>query len=223
MPIEFHCTQCNKLLRTGDETAGRQAQCPECGMISTIPGATPPSEPAAAPAPLPGGDSPFSGGQMPGRPTDPNNPYQSPMSSGYAMPGQAADPFAAQRLAGPAIALIVTAILGLVSHLGIAVLYGVVGVTEHPAMNRPGHHNQADLLVGIGIMETAAMVGIVMSILILVGALKMKNLQSRTWAFVAAILALCPCLSPCLLLGLPFGIWALVVLCDSSIKAAFPD
>jgi hypothetical protein len=212
MPIEFRCTNCNKLLRTGDDTAGRQAQCPECGTVSAIPGAAPFNEPVAAP--LPGGDNPFGGGQRPGGQPDPNNPYQSPMSAGS---------FAAQRVAGPAIALIVTAILGLVSHLGIAVLYGVVGFTEQGQMNRPGHHGQPDLMVVIGVIETGALIGIIMSILIIVGALKMKNLQSRTWGFVAAILALCPCLSPCLLLGLPFGIWALVVLCDSSIKAAFPD
>jgi hypothetical protein len=221
MPIEFRCTHCNKLLRTGDDTAGRQAQCPECGTVSAIPGAAPFNEPVAAP--LPAGDNPFGGGQRPGGQPDPNNPYQSPMSFGHAMSGQAADPFAAQRLAGPAIALIVTAILGLVSHLGIAVLYGIIGATEQAQMNRPGRHNGADLILGIGIMEIAAFVGIIMSVLILVGALKMKNLQSRTWAFVAAIIALCPCISPCLILGLPFGIWALVVLCDSSIKAAFPD
>jgi len=39
MAIEFRCTQCGKLLRTGDDTAGRQAKCPECGAVSTIPSA----------------------------------------------------------------------------------------------------------------------------------------------------------------------------------------
>jgi phage FluMu protein Com len=42
MPIEFHCTQCGKLLRTGDDTAGKKAKCPQCGAVLPIP------EPAAA-------------------------------------------------------------------------------------------------------------------------------------------------------------------------------
>ena len=42
MAIEFRCTNCNKLLRTGDETAGRQAKCPDCGTVMTIPAAAGP-------------------------------------------------------------------------------------------------------------------------------------------------------------------------------------
>lgn len=37
MAIEFRCGQCGKLLRTGDDTAGRIAQCPECGSQTPIP------------------------------------------------------------------------------------------------------------------------------------------------------------------------------------------
>jgi phage FluMu protein Com len=65
MAIEFRCTQCGKLLRTGDDTAGRQAKCPQCGTVMSIPVAG-----AAA-----GGDSPVDSG----------NPYQSP--SPFTPPG----------------------------------------------------------------------------------------------------------------------------------------
>jgi hypothetical protein len=44
MAIEFHCNQCGRLLRTGDDTAGRMAQCPECGSQTPIP--FPADEPA---------------------------------------------------------------------------------------------------------------------------------------------------------------------------------
>jgi len=37
MPIEFHCTQCNRLLRTPDNSVGKQAKCPECGTVLTVP------------------------------------------------------------------------------------------------------------------------------------------------------------------------------------------
>ncbi len=49
MPIEFRCTQCNKLLRTADESAGKKAKCPECGQVLRVPS----PEPAAAPDPAP--------------------------------------------------------------------------------------------------------------------------------------------------------------------------
>jgi phage FluMu protein Com len=51
MPIEFRCTQCQKLLRTQDDTAGKQAKCPVCGTLVLIPEKT-------APPPLPLGAAP---------------------------------------------------------------------------------------------------------------------------------------------------------------------
>jgi hypothetical protein len=59
------------------------------------------------------------------------------------------------------------------------------------------------------------------NIVILIGAIKMQRLQSYSWAKVAAILAVIPCVGPCYLLGIPFGIWALVVLSRPSVRQAF--
>lgn len=88
MPIEFRCHQCSKLLRVGDETAGKQAKCPNCGTVQQIPAAAPARElPSAAPPspfapPVPGASpgNPFAStspasGQAPGAE---QNPYQSP-------------------------------------------------------------------------------------------------------------------------------------------------
>lgn len=113
MPIEFRCSDCNKLLRTGDDTAGRQAKCPECGAIMEIP--SPGAQPVGSPAPptppqdspsgpfapsspfgagSPGQSSPFGtpGGMGGFRPDDPTNPYQSPAAHadvpiGYGVKG----------------------------------------------------------------------------------------------------------------------------------------
>ena len=90
MSIEFRCSQCNKLLRTGDETAGRQAKCPECGAFMTVPDAGSTSagapEPSATPPPPPGGsDSPFgsAGGENPYESPGPaNSPYSATPSPG---------------------------------------------------------------------------------------------------------------------------------------------
>ena len=90
MSIEFRCTQCNKLLRTADNTAGKQAKCPECNTVLTIPAAAEqaPGQPAApGPAPAAGPASPFGAA---GPQAGAENPYQAPAdytaAAGYAAP-----------------------------------------------------------------------------------------------------------------------------------------
>ena len=78
MAIEFRCTECQKLLRTGDNTAGKQAKCPECGSLMAVPSASEtPGEVPPPPPPEPA-RSPF--GAMGSEPSsaDPSNPYASP-------------------------------------------------------------------------------------------------------------------------------------------------
>lgn len=74
MSIEFNCSQCGKLLRVGDDAAGKQARCPACGAVQEIPSSTPSAQspfgsaatvPQSAPAPA---DSEV-------------NPYQAPTSA----------------------------------------------------------------------------------------------------------------------------------------------
>lgn len=64
MAIEFHCPNCNKLLRTSDDKAGAQAKCPECGNTVRVPsgedefaigGLEGPAPPPAGPVPQPAG------------------------------------------------------------------------------------------------------------------------------------------------------------------------
>ncbi len=61
MPIEFRCGGCGKLLRTADDSAGKQAKCPDCGTVQMVPlpqPAPPPFEMASVPSPSTG-DNPF--------------------------------------------------------------------------------------------------------------------------------------------------------------------
>jgi len=54
------------------------------------------------------------------------------------------------------------------------------------------------------------------------GALKMQKLESYELSMAASILAIIPCLTPCCI-GIPFGIWSLVVLLKPEVKQAFKD
>ncbi|MCE9548011.1 MAG: hypothetical protein K8T25_21265 [Planctomycetia bacterium] len=86
MPIEFHCTQCQALLRVPDDAGGRQTRCPKCSATLTIP------YPAVA-----GGEMPILQPASPGSgygppPPQSLNPYASPESSGAPFAPQGGDP-----------------------------------------------------------------------------------------------------------------------------------
>jgi hypothetical protein len=53
------------------------------------------------------------------------------------------------------------------------------------------------------------------------GGLKMKNLQSFPLAIAASIIAIVPCFNCCYCLGIPLGIWSLIVLNKAEVKTAF--
>jgi DNA-directed RNA polymerase subunit RPC12/RpoP len=227
MPIEFRCTHCTKLLRVPDGTAGKQATCPACGAKVAIPS---PEFGVSVPPPAPEG-----GGERPGNmppfgpgPGNAENPYQSPgpFTSDRAVMGQPPWPgysvsyeYAASRVSGPATWLIVTGALGIpVKLLGIVgnlMSFGLGGLGPR------GGPDDAFLMLsgGMGLLMNG--IGLILSVVVILGALKMKNLEHYGLAMAAAIIAMIPAVSPCCLLGLPFGIWAIVVLCEAPVKAAF--
>jgi hypothetical protein len=49
----------------------------------------------------------------------------------------------------------------------------------------------------------------------------MKKLKNWNLAMAGSILAMIPCISPCCIMGLPIGIWAVIVLMKPEIKSAF--
>lgn len=62
---------------------------------------------------------------------------------------------------------------------------------------------------------------IMASCFVFYGALQMKQLKNYQIARSAAIVAAIPCLGPCCLLGIPFGVWALIVLNKPVVQKAF--
>ena len=66
-----------------------------------------------------------------------------------------------------------------------------------------------------------AFVGLIFDAFVIYAALKMKELTQWSIAVAASILAMVPCISPCCIIGLPVGIWCLVVLMRPEVKAAF--
>ena len=139
-----------------------------------------------------------------------------------AMPGvlaSAPTSAAAALVAGPAIALIVTAILGALFQMASLIKILLVG-NSMPANSQMPGQAWVNMLAGpVGM--ALSIIAILMGVVILLGALKMKKLESYGLAMTASILAMIPCLSPCCVIGLPIGIWALVVLSKPEVKSAF--
>jgi hypothetical protein len=144
-------------------------------------------------------------------------PLPPPSTPDYPSSGVAS----ADRVAGPATGLIVTAILGFLAN-GLALVWtAAAGQFQRlPAGMDPDMHRFLQAFSGV-VGITICIVGVVLSVLVLYGALQMKKLHSYGWAMTASILALVPCTSPCCLVGVPIGIWALVVLLKPEVKAAF--
>jgi hypothetical protein len=146
------------------------------------------------------------------------NAHQVPRQYGPpAQPYGYPDPLVANRVSAPAIALIVTAAVGLalqILSLPINLLQLAGGAAAPPPMDIP-------FVFDPRVAVASGVIGILIGIIVLIGALKMKNLESYGFAVASAIIAMVPCFSPCCFLGLPFGIWALVVLSDPQVKAAF--
>ena len=136
-----------------------------------------------------------------------------------AMGVGAGDPL--QMVQGPAIGLIVTAALGFIgciAGIGLNVVGITAGALEGEAA--PEVPQWATMMSGgFGIVQS--ILGLVLSVVIVMGALKMKKLESYTFAIIATIIAMVPCISPCCIVGLPIGIWALVVLNKPEVKGAF--
>jgi len=125
---------------------------------------------------------------------------------------------ATDRVSGPAIGLIITAVLGFLVQLA-ALLINILGVSFGAMGSRRGDAWMNMFSGSIGI--ASSIITMLIAGLILFGALKMKKLESYGWAITASILALAPCISPCCLVGLPIGIWALVVLSKPEVKSSF--
>ena len=126
-------------------------------------------------------------------------------------------PAAVEQVSGPAVGLMAVAVIGFVGQAaGIVVRFAGLSAFRP----RHGMPDWAMLTSGtVGFI--GSLIALAMSLLIFAGGLQMKRLQNYGLAMAASIVAMIPCISPCCLLGLPLGIWALVVLSKPEVKNAF--
>jgi len=127
----------------------------------------------------------------------------------------------AQLVQGPGIVLVIVGALGFALHIS-SLLAHVIGWTlaRQPSTGNPELDRVMTFLSGgAGVAIDVLWLGL--SALIGFGGLRMIKLKNYGLCIAASVIALVPCLFPCCCLGLPAGIWALIVLSRPEVKAAF--
>lgn len=66
-----------------------------------------------------------------------------------------------------------------------------------------------------------SILSLVGSFLVAIGGMKMRHLSGYGWAVIGSFMAILPCSNSCCCIGLPIGIWSLVILFGSDVRLAF--
>ena len=211
MPEQVRCPSCNAMLRVPDSLLGRNVKCPKCATTFVAELEEPAEPEGIVPEPRPSGRRsrvPDDAGDEQFPPDeDEDRPRRRRRSRSAA---------AESAVSGPAVALMVSSALGMVCNIG----YLIFRLLSEVLVSAPQLTNQPGYMFGFITAITAAVLGVLMSIVVLIGAVKMKKLQNYGFALTSSILSI---LSPtcCCILGLAFGIWGLVVLNNPDVKRAF--
>jgi hypothetical protein len=123
------------------------------------------------------------------------------------------------QVSGPAIGLLVTGIIG-AFFAGLGLIASIVGMGIAPFIREEIPDRYAEIWEG-SVGAAGSIVEIIVAAFIIYAALKMRELKQWEVSLAASIVAMIPCISPCCILGLPIGIWALVVLLRPEVKNAF--
>jgi hypothetical protein len=150
-----------------------------------------------------------------------DNPYQSTYGygSGYGYGQQGYLPSDPSGLVkGPAICLIVLCSLWLLITVA-ALIFNIVLLVAGPMGLQDPDEPRAQRVAGI----IGAVLYMVANGCTLYGSVRMLQLRNYAMAMTAGVLSVLPCCSACWVLGIPFGIWALVVLNRPDVRQAFRD
>lgn len=154
---------------------------------------------------------PFSNGENPFRDLPDENPYAAPSASTPWPPTTAPD--GPNPLRPPGIILLTTSAVYL-----LLLLASLPAQLVRMRQIDPGTPEGLGELTGSLVTLVA---WITITVAILLGSIAMIRLRSYRSAVTAAMASCIPCCSPCFLLGIPFGIWAFILLMRPEVRARF--
>lgn len=121
----------------------------------------------------------------------------------------------------PAIALLVVFGVSIVV-LFVSFLFNIFLLTSRVTERLP-EPSMMTKETQVVVRMVAGLVAMALHALTIAGALHMRQFRSLGLARAGAIVACIPCVSACVVLGIPFGAWALIVLGRPEVRAAFRD
>jgi hypothetical protein len=142
-----------------------------------------------------------------------DNPFRElPPGGPYAAP-RTANPVS-NPLTAPAAILLVLAVLYMLGIL-LSLPQQVMDVKEVDWSTPEGMGHGMGQIGGVMSFAIA-------SLLVAAGSICMLRQRGYSLALTAAIVSMIPVCSPCFVLGIPFGIWAMVLLRRPEVRARFP-
>jgi predicted Zn finger-like uncharacterized protein len=223
MPEQVRCPSCHAALRVPDALLGKNVKCPKCETTFVAETEAPAEPEGIVREPVP------SARRRPTPPEEfdeelpPDEEYEEEDNRPRRRGLRRRSALAASMVAGPAIALMVVGGLDIgigvlnlllkLLHVGLFAAGQAAGAGRGPGVNAG---IVAEIMGGV----FGSIMDIVFGSIITFGAVKMKQLNSYGLAMTTCILAMLPCFN-CCCLGLPFGIWGLVMLNKPEVKDAF--
>lgn len=227
MPEQIRCPSCNATLRVPDTLLGKNVKCPKCQTTFTA-ATDAPEEPEEGivhePAPA-ARRRPAPPAEEDEEEAPPEEEYEEEDRPRRRRKRGRRGAAAASAVTGPAISLMIVGGLGIL----MAIIYLVMQLLNIDFSGQPPPRAgdpsfsagyQAGQRIGKASGYVWGTLGVFWGVILLVGAVRMKQLKNFGLAMTTCILALLPC-NCCCILGLPFGIWGLVVLNKPEVKESF--
>ncbi|MBA2321138.1 MAG: hypothetical protein H0V89_08280 [Deltaproteobacteria bacterium] len=131
----------------------------------------------------------------------------------------------ASKVGPPGIALALFGLGSIATHLMLGLIV-LVGAFPTVLALLGGESESAEVqtfLATTGWQILWLAIGFFTSFLVTFAGLRLRSARSPALVYVGAVSAMLPCVSCCCVLGLPIGIWVLVVMQDGQVKAAFAE
>ena len=131
------------------------------------------------------------------------------------------------RILAPGVALLVVGILGFLAMAGTFSMV-LISFAFNPAILEPQGIELSEeekqiqstmLFITIGYYGVSALA----QIPVILGGIGMIRCKWKSMVYFGSIISVIPCCSSFFVIGIPFGIWALVVMSDSNVRASFTD
>jgi hypothetical protein len=150
------------------------------------------------------------------------NPYSSPQIYGEPTPSPTLMEVVKARVRAPAICLIAYGMFSMVASVITAL---TLVVLQGARLQLAPEHPLAAVLKLVLSPDTFFIhfISFFANLTIVVGAVQMLYVKIRPMCFVAACVALLNFANPCCLIGIPIGMWSLVILLQSDVAKAFEE